>query len=525
MTLRIGIDFDNTIVNYDGLFSKVAKKLKLNLDSYPVKKESIKKEIFKKKNGLKIWQRLQGKVYGEFIANAKIFNGLKKFIIHSNLKNYKIFIISHKTHFGHYDEKKISLRKSALDFLNSKKIVNSNITGIKKKNIFFFSTRRKKIIHIKKLKLNFFIDDLSEVLCDKNFPTKTNKILFSNTKDDKKNIIKINNWFKIDEIINGYWSTQHLKKLSSILLKKKDILDLNQIHNGINSKVYKLKFKKNKNLILKIYPFEDNFVSRRMRVENDSLKYLKKNNFPVPGIYKSFFEFNCSFYEFQPGKKNLNATKQLIDQCYDFLKKLFLLSRKTKINLFPNAKEACFNPNEICDQIEKRFNDLLKINNKALNNFLLLEFQDLFTKFSKIVKSKLGKKFKNNISNSNRILSPSDFGLHNTLSEKNKLYFLDFEYFGWDDPIKLICDFFWHPGNNMSKKLKDRFLNKVTNFFSKKYKNFKNKLYVLLPLYGLRWSLIILNCFVKKNYKNKILETEQLKKAKKILNQVSHYGY
>jgi len=68
----------------------------------------------------------------------------------------------------------------------------------------------------------------------------------------------------------------------------------------------------------------------------------------------------------------------------------------------------------------------------------------------------LNKKFKNNISNSNRILSPSDFGLHNTISEKKKLYFLDFEYFGWDDPIKLICDFFWHPGNNMSKKLKNR---------------------------------------------------------------------
>ena len=116
MTLRIGIDFDNTIVNYDGLFSKVAKQLKLNLDSYPAKKESIKKEIFKKKNGLKIWQRLQGKVYGEFIANAKIFNGLKKFIIHSNLKNYKIFIISHKTHLGHYDKKKNFFKKSSFRF-------------------------------------------------------------------------------------------------------------------------------------------------------------------------------------------------------------------------------------------------------------------------------------------------------------------------------------------------------------------------------------------------------------------------
>ncbi len=525
MTLRIGIDFDNTIVNYDGLFSKVAKKLELKLDSYPSKKESIKKEIFKKKNGLKIWQKLQGKVYGEFISNAKIFDGLKKFIIHSNLKNCKIFIISHKTQFGHYDEKRISLRKAALDFLNSKKILSPYVTGIKKKNIFFFTTRRKKINQIKKLKLDFFIDDLSEVLCDKNFPTKTKKILFSKFKENKKNIININNWFKIDEIINGNWSTKHLIKLSSILLKNKEILDFNQIHNGINSKVYKLKFQKNKKLILKIYPIEDNFISRRMRVENNSLKYLKNNNFTVPGIFKSCFDFNCSFHEFQPGKKNIKATKLLIDQCYDFIKKLSLLSKKTKINLFPKAKEACLNPNAICEQIEKKFNNLLKINNKPLNNFLLLEFSDLFKKYSKITKSKLNKEFKKDISKSNRILSPSDFGLHNTISEKNKLYFLDFEYFGWDDPIKLICDFFWHPGNNMSKKLKNRFLNKVINLFGKNYKNFKNKLYALLPLYGLRWCLIILNCFVNKNYKNKIIEKQQLKKAKKILNQVSHYGY
>ena len=525
MTLKIGIDFDNTIVNYDGLFSKVAKKLKLDLNSYPSKKELIKKEIFKKKNGLKIWQRLQGKVYGEFISHAKIFDGLKKFIIHSNLKNYKIFIISHKTYFGHYDEKKISLRKAALNFLNSKKIINSDITGIKKKNIFFFSTRKKKIAQIKKLKLDFFIDDLSEVLCDKNFPIKTNKILFSKFKNVKKNIINLDNWFKIDEKVNGNWSRTHLLKLSSILLNRKDILDLNQIHNGINSKVFNLKFKKNKNLILKTYPFEDEIISRRMRVENNSLKYLKKNNFPVPGIYKSFFDFNCSFYEFQSGKKNFKATELLIDQCYDFIKKLSLLSRKTKKNLFPNAKEACLSPNEICEQIEKKFNKLIKINDKALNNFLFFEFSDLFEKYLKITKKNFNKEFKNNISITNRILSPSDFGLHNTISQKNKLYFLDFEYFGWDDPIKLICDFLWHPGNNMSKKLKKRFLNKVINLFSKNYKNFENKLYVLLPLYGLRWSLIILNCFVKKNLKNKTLETRQLRKAKKILNRVSHYGY
>ena len=45
MTIRIGIDFDNTIVNYQGLFSAVAKKLKFNLDKYPAKKDLIKKDL------------------------------------------------------------------------------------------------------------------------------------------------------------------------------------------------------------------------------------------------------------------------------------------------------------------------------------------------------------------------------------------------------------------------------------------------------------------------------------------------
>ena len=104
--MRIGLDFDNTVANYNSLFSTVAKKLKFKLDKYPAKKELIKKEIFKNKNGLKIWQKLQGKVYGEFISGAKIFEGVKKFIVHCNIKKYELYIVSHKTQFGHYDKKK-----------------------------------------------------------------------------------------------------------------------------------------------------------------------------------------------------------------------------------------------------------------------------------------------------------------------------------------------------------------------------------------------------------------------------------
>ena len=41
-----------------------------------------------------------------------------------------------------------------------------------------------------------------------------------------------------------------------------------------------------------------------------------------------------------------------------------------------------------------------------------------------------------------QILSPSDFGFHNSLMTINgSLTFIDFDYFDWDDPVKLTADF------------------------------------------------------------------------------------
>src|SRR5947209_3697626 len=50
------------------------------------------------------------------------------------------------------------------------------------------------------------------------------------------------------------------------------------------------------------------------------------------------------------------------------------------------------------------------------------------------------------LAQSERCISPSDFGFHNTIrSEDGRLRFFDFEYAGWDDPAKTVCDFFCQP--------------------------------------------------------------------------------
>ena len=57
-----------------------------------------------------------------------------------------------------------------------------------------------------------------------------------------------------------------------------------------------------------------------------------------------------------------------------------------------------------------------------------------------------------------RTLAPSDFGFHNTLRYANgALAFVDFEYFGWDDPAKLTADIMLHPGRPLSAPQRQRF--------------------------------------------------------------------
>ncbi|MBI3553544.1 MAG: phosphotransferase [Elusimicrobia bacterium] len=92
-----------------------------------------------------------------------------------------------------------------------------------------------------------------------------------------------------------------------------------------------------------------------------------------------------------------------------------------------------------------------------------------------------------------RILSPSDFGFHNAvLSPKGLVQFLDFEYFGHDDPAKLAADFTWHLGQRISPELRALFVRELAGFLPDS-ESFLRRYELVLPLVGLEWVLIALN--------------------------------
>ena len=174
-----GIDFDNTLVNYNLAFRKAINQEKTNLGKKFKKRKFNSKIQIKnyllKNNKIDLWKRLQSKVYSEYIFQAYLNVEILKLLKYLDKKKIKFYIVSHKTIYP-YIGKRTNLH------LLSKKWLRLNLFNKKnkfKKNYksFFETTKKKKLYKIKLLKITHFIDDLDEIL--NKLPSHINKIKFN----------------------------------------------------------------------------------------------------------------------------------------------------------------------------------------------------------------------------------------------------------------------------------------------------------------------------------------------------------
>jgi hypothetical protein len=178
--LRIGLDFDNTIITYDEVFCALAKCRGLIENAFSGRKQALRDAVRLLPDGELAWQRLQGEVYGKAIAQAKIVTGVADFLGRCRIEGCSVAIVSHKTEYGHYDPDRVNLRKAALDWMMAADLFNGH--GIVPENVYFENTRNEKLARIAKLSVDYFIDDLEEVLSDPDFPPRVTRILFADSK-------------------------------------------------------------------------------------------------------------------------------------------------------------------------------------------------------------------------------------------------------------------------------------------------------------------------------------------------------
>ncbi|MGL4975106.1 MAG: hypothetical protein ACRC56_07410, partial [Bosea sp. (in: a-proteobacteria)] len=94
--MRIGIDFDNTIACYDGVFHAAALERGLIAPDLPTDKNSVRD--FLNGSGQKdAFTELQGYVYGARMDLVAPYEGAKAFILAARRAGHDLFVVSHKT--------------------------------------------------------------------------------------------------------------------------------------------------------------------------------------------------------------------------------------------------------------------------------------------------------------------------------------------------------------------------------------------------------------------------------------------
>lgn len=199
----IGIDFDNTLIDYDQIMQKIATNMNLVKDTQPLSKKEIRNKIRTLKDGESKWRHLQATIYGSQIHYASLPNGVEEFFKNCNTNGLKTYIISHKTKFSKYADNPVNLRSAALDWMGNNGFFDPKRIGLTLQDIFFETTRREKIERIATLKCTHFIDDLQETFLDTRFPKSVKKILYtSNVSTTSMSEIDVaKNWKGVNGII------------------------------------------------------------------------------------------------------------------------------------------------------------------------------------------------------------------------------------------------------------------------------------------------------------------------------------
>jgi len=298
------------------------------------------------------------------------------------------------------------------------------------------------------------------------------------------------------------------------------------LQGGRNNRVFRLDAE-GKSFLLKAYFFSSQDSRDRLYHEFSFTNFAWTCSIcTVPRPFAVWPERRLALYEFIDGilANQRVTTKEDICQASDFI---LSLNRHRSNNLaleLPAASEACFSMEEHVINTIKRIDRISQIEvtddyDQSAKERVECILKPLWYEVRNLidVRKKKNPLINRTLNVEERWISPSDFGFHNAVEEKDgRLRFIDFEYAGWDDPAKLLCDFSNQPDRLLDPALSREFIDRVTaQDVNPEFLHFR---YLLLePLYQIKWACIILNDFLPfGNQRRKFTNSEKVKAQKRV---------
>lgn len=244
----------------------------------------------------------------------------------------------------------------------------------------------------------------------------------------------------------------------------------------------------------------------RLRSEFAGLCFLRSKGISqVPEPCGCDAELRLGVYRYRAGRKLTpgEITVRHLGRIATFLAKLYALRHDPEAAALPEASEACLHLENHIAIVDRRLarlralperNQLFALLHAHLDQEVAPRLHHARRLFGAGIEG-LGLDPRVVLAREHQILSPSDLGFQNILvTAAGELIFVDFEYFGWDDPAKLVADFFLQPAVPLPPALRRPFFDQL-GFVQADDPGFVQRLPFAYLFSALKWSLLVLNCF------------------------------
>jgi hypothetical protein len=280
-----------------------------------------------------------------------------------------------------------------------------------------------------------------------------------------------------------------------------------RLPGGANNRVYRIRYEQ-QDRVLKWY-FQ-NPQDPRDRFGNERAFYellwqhgIRKT--PEPMGWESRQRLGLFSFVSRQKLAPHEVDRDRVTEALAFLKELNSLKDSDGAQGLATASEACFTFAEHLACVDRRVARLSALTPKddldhtaaALVDRELRPFWQQIHPAILLKASRIGLNLEAIVSGPQRCLSPSDFGFHNALvASDGQLRFIDFEYAGWDDPAKLICDFFCQPELPVRSEFHSIFVKQLA-WTLKLDALAVHRAWLLWPAYRIKWCCIMLNEFLR----------------------------
>lgn len=201
--MRVGLDFDNTIVSYDALFHKVAREGGWIPDGVVPSKVSVRDHL-RRAGKEEIWTEMQGTVYGGRMAEAVAFPGVHAFLGWARDCGIAISIVSHKTRHPFLGTQ-YDLHAAARSWI-AQELHDPAGPSVASEDVFFELTKEDKLRRIGKIGCDAYVDDLPEILLAPGFPAGTQRLLFDpEGHHAASGLQSVKSWNDLQTLIASKW--------------------------------------------------------------------------------------------------------------------------------------------------------------------------------------------------------------------------------------------------------------------------------------------------------------------------------